>query len=54
MMDMKVEVVDNKNYPRASTCFRTLRVPSHYQTYDDFSQSLIMCLGTSEFGFGLI
>ncbi|KAK0146679.1 hypothetical protein N1851_014017 [Merluccius polli] len=54
MTDMKVEVVDNNNYPRASTCFRTLRVPSHYQTYDDFSESLEMCLGTSEFGFGLI
>lgn len=53
MTDMKVEVVDN-NYPRASTCFRTLRVPSHYQTYDDFSQSLEICLGTCEFGFGLI
>ncbi|CAL8306630.1 unnamed protein product [Merluccius merluccius] len=54
MTNMKVEVVDNNNYPRASTCFRTLRVPSHYQTYDDFSESLEMCLGTSEFGFGLI
>ncbi|XP_056443361.1 uncharacterized protein LOC130380192 [Gadus chalcogrammus] len=54
MTEMKVEVVDSNNYPRASTCFRTLHLPSHYQTYDDFRQSLEMCLGTSEFGFGLI
>ncbi|CAL8388028.1 unnamed protein product [Arctogadus glacialis] len=54
MTEMKLEVVDSNHYPRASTCFRTIRLPSHYQTYDDFRQSLEMCLGTSEFGFGLI
>ncbi|CAL8236151.1 unnamed protein product [Boreogadus saida] len=54
MTEMKLEVVDSNHYPRASTCFRTLRLPSHYQTYDDFRQSLEMCLGTIEFGFGLI
>ncbi|CAL8364362.1 unnamed protein product [Arctogadus glacialis] len=47
MTEMKLEVVDSNHYPRASTCFRTLRLPSHYQTYDDFRQSLEMCLGTS-------
>ncbi|CAL8340062.1 unnamed protein product [Boreogadus saida] len=54
MTEMKLEVVDSNHYPRASTCFRILRLPSHYQTYDDFRQSLEMCLGTIEFGFGLI
>ncbi|CAL8239944.1 unnamed protein product, partial [Gadus morhua 'NCC'] len=53
MCDMKVEVVDNP-YPGASTCFHTLRLPSHYETYDEFSQSLEMCVGTVEFGFGLL
>ena len=53
MCDMKVEVVDNP-YPGASTCFHTLRLPSHYETYDEFSQSLEMCVGTVEYGFGLL
>ncbi|CAL8239635.1 unnamed protein product [Gadus morhua 'NCC'] len=47
MTEMKVEVVDINIYPRASTCFRTLHLPSHYQTYLEFKQSLEMCLGTS-------
>lgn len=51
--NMVVEVVNSK-MPKSSTCFNVLRLPSHYMDYSNFKDDLLMCIGTSEYGFGLV
>ncbi|XP_062851900.1 uncharacterized protein LOC134314974 [Trichomycterus rosablanca] len=51
--DMVVEII-NGLLPKSSTCFCTLRLPGHYTSYSHFQEDLLMCIGTSDFGFGII
>nr|XP_055057045.1 uncharacterized protein LOC129441422 [Misgurnus anguillicaudatus] len=51
--NMVVEVVNSK-MPKSSTCFNVLRLPAHYMDYSNFKDDLLMCIGTSEYGFGLV
>lgn len=53
MPNMKVEVV-RAEYPTSSTCFRTLRIPGHYKSYQECSVHLANCIATNESGFGLL
>ncbi|KAL0970154.1 hypothetical protein UPYG_G00238040 [Umbra pygmaea] len=51
--DLQLEVVKS-NAPKASTCFKCLRIPGHYTDYKDFSYNLQACIATCDTGFGLI
>ncbi|KAG9270250.1 hypothetical protein AMEX_G15174 [Astyanax mexicanus] len=51
--DMAVEII-NGLLPKSSTCFCTLRLPGHYTSYSHFQEDLLSCIGTSDFGFGII
>ncbi|XP_057676518.1 uncharacterized protein LOC130906327 isoform X2 [Corythoichthys intestinalis] len=51
--EMRVEIVEGE-FPTSSTCLRVLRLPGHYATFDDFQRSLISCIDTVDFGFGLV
>lgn len=51
--NISVEVV-NGTFPKGSTCFETLRLPSHYQDYKSFKDDLVSCVRTHNTGFGLV
>ncbi|KAI9525746.1 hypothetical protein NQZ68_002293 [Dissostichus eleginoides] len=50
---LNVEVVTAK-HPVALTCFTKLKLPSHYKTYEEFYQDMMMALGSIDSGFGLV
>ncbi|XP_067289638.1 uncharacterized protein [Pseudorasbora parva] len=50
---LKLEVTQC-NLPKASTCFETLRLPSHYRDFKTFKQELLACTSTVDTGFGLV
>ena len=54
-MELKVEVIKSDRWalPTASTCFLTLKLPSHYVDYNDFARSMEMAIGTTDSGFGM-
>ena len=56
------EVLDEKRlvleigcgqFPTSKTCFRSLRVPGHYVTYEDFEKALEASISTVATGFGM-
>ncbi|KAK5928340.1 hypothetical protein CgunFtcFv8_013411 [Champsocephalus gunnari] len=53
MKGMQMHVVKG-DFPRSSTCFLTLRLPGHHESYLDFAAQLEQCIATNETGFGLI
>lgn len=40
-------------YPRALTCFETIKLPQHYVSYTDFESDLTAAIATCHAGFGL-
>ncbi|KAK5894803.1 hypothetical protein CesoFtcFv8_011457 [Champsocephalus esox] len=53
MKGMQMHVVKG-DFPRSSTCFLSLRLPGHHESYLDFAAQLEQCIATNETGFGLI
>ncbi|KAI4829286.1 hypothetical protein KUCAC02_023336 [Chaenocephalus aceratus] len=53
MKGMQMHVVKG-DFPRSSTCFLTLRLPGHHESYLDSAAQLEQCIATNETGFGLI
>ncbi|KAJ4940031.1 hypothetical protein JOQ06_029462 [Pogonophryne albipinna] len=53
MKGMQMHVVKG-DFPRSSTCFLTLRLPGHHESYLDFAAQLEQCIATNETGLGLI
>ncbi|XP_076878962.1 uncharacterized protein LOC143527552 isoform X2 [Brachyhypopomus gauderio] len=51
--DMQLEIVQG-SLPKASTCFKSLRLPGHYTNFKDFSRDLNSCVATCDTGFGLV
>lgn len=51
--DLVLEVVTAR-YPVAHTCFKSLSLPCHYQSYAAFKMDMVMCLQSVNSGFGLI
>ncbi|XP_016343691.1 uncharacterized protein LOC107689983 [Sinocyclocheilus anshuiensis] len=49
---LDVEVVDG-NLPKSSTCYQTLKLPSHYKDYAAF-ESDILAIWSSDYGFGMV
>lgn len=41
-------------FPRAMTCFETIKLPDHYTTYKDFESDLVAAITTCHTGFGLV
>ncbi|KAK1888575.1 Dedicator of cytokinesis protein 4 [Dissostichus eleginoides] len=49
MKGMQMHVVKG-DFPRSSTCFLTLRLPGHHESYLDFAAQLEQCIATNETG----
>ncbi|XP_057186592.1 uncharacterized protein LOC130552377 isoform X1 [Triplophysa rosa] len=48
-----VEVVDG-NLPKSSTCYQTLKLPSHYRDYAAFERDFLAAICSRDYGFGLV
>ncbi|XP_035984601.1 uncharacterized protein LOC105924766 isoform X2 [Fundulus heteroclitus] len=46
--------ISHSSLPRASTCFETLRLPSHYKEFEKFKKDLMASVNTHDTGFGLV
>lgn len=51
--ELNVEI-SGGNFPTASTCFETLKLPARFQTYQDFEEALISAINSAHTGFGLV
>ncbi|XP_067223162.1 uncharacterized protein [Chanodichthys erythropterus] len=50
---LDVEVVDG-NLPKSSTCYQTLKLPSHYKDYAAFERDLLAAIWSTDYGFGMV
>lgn len=50
---LDVEVVDG-NLPKSSTCYQTLKLPSHYKDYISFERDILAAIWSSDYGFGMV
>ncbi|KAL4006397.1 casein kinase 1, gamma [Sarotherodon galilaeus] len=51
--ELNVEI-SGGTFPTASTCFEMLKLPAHFQTYQDFEEALISAINSAHTGFGLV
>ncbi|KAM6997496.1 G2/M phase-specific E3 ubiquitin-protein ligase-like isoform 6-T6 [Tautogolabrus adspersus] len=51
--ELKVEF-SGGTFPSSSTCFETLKLPAHYNTYKDFEEALVAAIDSAHTGFGLV
>nr|XP_020483122.1 G2/M phase-specific E3 ubiquitin-protein ligase-like isoform X1 [Labrus bergylta]XP_020483666.1 G2/M phase-specific E3 ubiquitin-protein ligase-like isoform X1 [Labrus bergylta]XP_020516076.1 G2/M phase-specific E3 ubiquitin-protein ligase-like isoform X2 [Labrus bergylta]XP_029131192.1 G2/M phase-specific E3 ubiquitin-protein ligase-like isoform X3 [Labrus bergylta]XP_029131290.1 G2/M phase-specific E3 ubiquitin-protein ligase-like isoform X3 [Labrus bergylta]XP_029132000.1 G2/M phase-spec len=51
--ELKVEF-SGGTFPSSSTCFETLKLPAHYNTYKDFEEALVAAIDSAHTGFALV
>ncbi|MGH0140197.1 UNVERIFIED_CONTAM: hypothetical protein FKN15_071036 [Acipenser sinensis] len=51
---LNVEIKDDVDFPVASTCFETLKIPSKYRTYELFKEELLAISSSCNAGFGQV
>ncbi|MGH0152725.1 UNVERIFIED_CONTAM: hypothetical protein FKN15_023209 [Acipenser sinensis] len=51
---LHVEIKDDVDFPVASTCFETLKIPSKYRSYESFKEELVAISSSYNAGFGQV
>ncbi|RXM99709.1 hypothetical protein EOD39_10888 [Acipenser ruthenus] len=54
MLPKSLQIKDDVDFPVASTCFETLKIPSKYRTYESFREELVAISSSSNAGFGQV